>query len=197
MSWKRREEHPELFENGDQYLVAVHCGPNGGPYRWEYAVVRVDCDEGRFALNVDGEPWGWEWDDVEFYARLSEFRLSEHPTAPNWEASPLDDITLHYIACEIDHDLREKGVAEGELRIRWNNRSAGMLLKTVEYYRKGRDQAYERFNACLKALRYVRSFGGRGEVDSELGGDPEDHGKSVSAFVENALSCSKVTTPAT
>ena len=55
---------------------------------------------------------------------------------PNWVTSPLDDNTLSYIASEVSHDMRcESKPGEGEMRVRWNNRAAGMLLKTIEYYR--------------------------------------------------------------
>jgi hypothetical protein len=60
-------------------------------------------------------------------------RLREERT-PTWDAAPLDDDTLHYIACEIDHDIREHGVGKADAQIRWSNRAAGMLLATVRHY---------------------------------------------------------------
>lgn len=75
LPWKPREQHPRLFYDGDQYLVALQVSYRGGPAYWEYAVIRVRCDEDYFSLELDGEPWGWEWEAVEFYIRLSEFRV--------------------------------------------------------------------------------------------------------------------------
>lgn len=74
--WKKREEHPKLFYDGDQYLVALQVGQGVGTYHWEYYVVRVRCDEDYFDVTLDGDSWGWSWEDVEFYIPLSEFRLS-------------------------------------------------------------------------------------------------------------------------
>lgn len=75
LPWKPREDHPELFFDGDQYLVALQCGRDGGPHYWEYSVVRIYCDEDYFQVDCNDEPWGWQWEDVEFYIRLSEFQL--------------------------------------------------------------------------------------------------------------------------
>ena len=82
--WKPRKDHPPFFTSGDQYLVSLKSSSDGGKtYYWEYAVIRVECDEEFFEVTCDGESWGWEWDDVDFYMPLSEFRLTEVlPTPP-------------------------------------------------------------------------------------------------------------------
>ena len=80
--WTAREDHPELFEDGDQYLVAVRCGKNGGPYYLEYSVIRVHCDEGYFRITLDGDLWDCGWDDVEFYIPMSQFKLGARKEQP-------------------------------------------------------------------------------------------------------------------
>ena len=42
-------------------------------WHWEYDVVVIRCDENYFNLeNNNGDTWGWELSDVEFYIILSE-----------------------------------------------------------------------------------------------------------------------------
>ena len=43
---------------------------NADSWRYEMAVVTVCCDEHYFMVEVDGEPWGWEIYDVDFYLVL-------------------------------------------------------------------------------------------------------------------------------
>lgn len=69
LPWQPRESHPELFEDGSQYLVALQVRYDGGPCYWEYSVVRIKCD-GYFIVECNDEPWGWEWPDVEFFVPL-------------------------------------------------------------------------------------------------------------------------------
>jgi hypothetical protein len=78
LPWKRREDHPELFTDTDQYLVAVQVRYNDGPCYWEYSVIRFRCDEEFLAIDCNDEPWGWSWEDVDFYLPLSEFRIYDH-----------------------------------------------------------------------------------------------------------------------
>lgn len=86
LPWKRREDHPDSFTDGDQYLVAVAVIYHGGPAYWEYSVITIKCDEESFGIDCNDEPWGWGWDDAEHYIRLSEFRVvgalpDRHPPA--------------------------------------------------------------------------------------------------------------------
>jgi hypothetical protein len=75
-------------------------------------------------------------------------RLKQTPVI-NWDCAPLDEDALSYVAAEISHDMRcEDKPGEGEMRIRWNNRAAGMLLKTIRMVQKERDQLAERLKAC-------------------------------------------------
>lgn len=43
------------------------------------------------------------------------------------DIKPMDDDTLHYVACEITHDLRDN-FEQGCERVRWNNKGMAMLL---------------------------------------------------------------------
>lgn len=77
-----KSEHPEMFEDGDRYLVGLRVnksmyepnrsGSPSGPF-WECAIVRIRCDEGYFEVYEceTQEPWGWAWDDVEVWAKLT------------------------------------------------------------------------------------------------------------------------------
>lgn len=61
----------QKFEDGDTILVRVPLHEDsGGGYEWQVVVVR--CDEGRFELRCDGEHWGWEWADVESWIPVKE-----------------------------------------------------------------------------------------------------------------------------
>lgn len=78
LPWEVPTEY-DLFYDGDHVLAAVPvigtgarrgCGKPDG-WRYEIAVVRIECDEDYFDVSLDGEPWGWGWGDVDFYVRLS------------------------------------------------------------------------------------------------------------------------------
>jgi len=59
----RKAEPGQTFEDGDLILCAVPLMPSG----FDYCVLSVKCDEGYFRLDLDGEPWGWEWSDVAWW----------------------------------------------------------------------------------------------------------------------------------
>lgn len=64
-----------LFCNGMVLLTAVPvCNYSGQPKRgwhYEYEVVHVSCDEHFFSLSdANGDGWGWEIQDVDFYIIL-------------------------------------------------------------------------------------------------------------------------------
>lgn len=69
--WRKREDHPELFEDGTRYLVAVpmHDDCGGG---FEMHVVTVRIDEGAFGFDdAHGDSWcAWSWEDVSHYIVL-------------------------------------------------------------------------------------------------------------------------------
>jgi hypothetical protein len=54
---------PEMY-CGDHYLVAVRVVSDEGSREWwEFAVIAAT--EGGW--DVDGNSWGWSWDEVEWY----------------------------------------------------------------------------------------------------------------------------------
>lgn len=73
--WIRATPDQE-FSDGDQLLVAVpvNCRHGGKPY-WEFTVVRVSCDSENFSMDTNGDYWGWEWSDVEWWLPLPSFNL--------------------------------------------------------------------------------------------------------------------------
>lgn len=79
---RRREDHPALFEDGDTYLVGLRANHSRATEKrsatpdgvfWEWAVVTIRCDEDYFEVyEVETqEPWGWGWQDVEVWCRLT------------------------------------------------------------------------------------------------------------------------------
>lgn len=72
IEWHSRDDKPDFFD-GDQYLVIVGVVDDSFGKRREYSefsVVTIKCDEGFFGIECEGEPWGWEWDSVEYWAKL-------------------------------------------------------------------------------------------------------------------------------
>lgn len=75
-----------LFVDGNQYLMAVRvCHSEDKKMRlplnqrerqwWDFAVVTARVDEDYFALECEGEPWGWDWDSVEWFVEMSQVAL--------------------------------------------------------------------------------------------------------------------------
>lgn len=59
-----REARPsQKFYDGAMILCAVPLADGG----CDFAVVTVHCDEDYFALRCNGEHWGWEWADVQWW----------------------------------------------------------------------------------------------------------------------------------
>lgn len=70
--WKRRGPG-DAFYDGSQVLVAVAIVNRHSPDKWyyEFEVVHIRCDEDFFAVeDCNGDPWGWDMDDVDFYVAL-------------------------------------------------------------------------------------------------------------------------------
>lgn len=81
MNWRKIEAHPDLFENGETMLVAVPVVQTelgiattsaGNSEKWGLSVIEIDCDEERFRITCEGEYWGWEWSDVEYWMPIAE-----------------------------------------------------------------------------------------------------------------------------
>lgn len=71
--WKPTDDPNATFENGSQLLVALpmHEKYHKSKWRYDYVVVIVDCDEETFSLRtVDGDYWGYEILDADFYVVL-------------------------------------------------------------------------------------------------------------------------------
>lgn len=70
----------EDFTNGDELLVAVGiCIDKFGrhttlkksdDWRYEFSIVTIEADEDYYRITLDGDSWGWERDDVEWYIRI-------------------------------------------------------------------------------------------------------------------------------
>lgn len=80
----RKIDPEQVFHDGDQLLVAVSVRSRFEPnkFYWDYAVVRISCDEDHFDVDTDGRDWGWSWSDVEWWMPLSEFALPQVSSEP-------------------------------------------------------------------------------------------------------------------
>lgn len=78
---KADSDTPNVFD-GDQILVAVPVMCKSGARQhvshdenaqwfWEYSVLTITCDENYLGLLCNGEMFGWDWCDVEYYQKLS------------------------------------------------------------------------------------------------------------------------------
>lgn len=74
--WKELDptKLPDAWENGDFLLAAVAVRNSRDDsrkgWRYELSVVRIDCDAEYFRLECEGEAWGWELEDIDFYLEL-------------------------------------------------------------------------------------------------------------------------------
>lgn len=57
------------FIDGSELLVAVPVMFDQKTCRWRYeiAVVQISCGEGYFDVSLNGDSWGWDISDVDFY----------------------------------------------------------------------------------------------------------------------------------
>lgn len=62
-----------IWEDGTQILTVVECRDTrrGSRIYSAFDVVTIRCDEGYFELECNGEPWGWDYDDIGKFALLS------------------------------------------------------------------------------------------------------------------------------
>jgi hypothetical protein len=69
LDWQRFENTPDtLWSDGQELLVAVPvCQRDKEQWQYEISVIRIRCDEDYFAVTCEGDPWGWDLDDIEFY----------------------------------------------------------------------------------------------------------------------------------
>lgn len=69
--WLPQRNHDTLYD-GQILLAAVPvCDRSDRPeagWHYEFDVIRICCGEDYFSVEtMDGEPWGWEIDGVDFY----------------------------------------------------------------------------------------------------------------------------------
>jgi hypothetical protein len=62
----------QVFGDGSTFLVALQVGPTGGPYKWDFDVVKANCDgESMYLEDREGNAYStWDWSDFEFFALL-------------------------------------------------------------------------------------------------------------------------------
>ena len=51
--------------------VTVRTQPDCEPWRYELAIVRIDADVDYLRVTLDGEAWGWDLTDVDFFVEVS------------------------------------------------------------------------------------------------------------------------------
>jgi hypothetical protein len=71
MDW-REPTLEQQWEDGTQILAAVRVLDSRTKREyWEYSVVKVEADEGHFALTCNDEPWGWEYENIERFVVIA------------------------------------------------------------------------------------------------------------------------------
>ena len=82
MNWRKRTGE-EVFEHGDQILVAVPVVaagvrmlydkvPTKRRIYWEVSSLVVEADGGFSLRTIDDEPFDWDWADVEYWVPMRE-----------------------------------------------------------------------------------------------------------------------------
>lgn len=71
LEWQRMDPLRE-WSDGQQLLVAVPVRRGGIDDQWAYEldVVQIDCDVDRFRVTCNGEVWGWDLDDADYYVEI-------------------------------------------------------------------------------------------------------------------------------
>lgn len=78
--WKLISEHPNVFQDGERYLVALRVHSTRRPVRWEFYKIQVEADETINLIHADesevlGEKVNfteWNFEDFEFYIKLDD-----------------------------------------------------------------------------------------------------------------------------
>lgn len=70
LPWQPASLHPKMFDDGEKMLVAVplHEDSGGG---YDFDVITINCDEGRFEIKCSGKTWGCTWLDVECFIPIN------------------------------------------------------------------------------------------------------------------------------
>lgn len=73
LEWMVIDPQQEWID-GTAILVAVpvcdRWAKSNDDWSYEISVVNIHCDEHYFSLTCQGEPWGWELSEVDFYVEL-------------------------------------------------------------------------------------------------------------------------------
>ena len=81
MNWRKREEHGNLFSDGETMLVAVSVYKDskhlekGFCYQFFIVVANIDDDGEDAVAHINSkyeDDWGWDWSDVEYYVPFKE-----------------------------------------------------------------------------------------------------------------------------
>jgi len=70
LDWKPMPSYPDNeWWDGQVLLVSLPICDDKDRRKWwyEFHVVTIECDEDYFKVKLDGEPWGWELDDADYY----------------------------------------------------------------------------------------------------------------------------------
>lgn len=75
IQWRKAEPR-QSFCDGDQILVACpYTNRHSGKTTYEYSILTVSCDSENFGFDCYGSSWDGEWEEVEWWIPLSEFRV--------------------------------------------------------------------------------------------------------------------------
>lgn len=79
LKW-REPSLDQLWQDGTQILAAVRMRDSRWNREcWEYSVVTIHADEGRFDLECNNEPWGWDYDSIHYFVVLSGKIIEDQP----------------------------------------------------------------------------------------------------------------------
>lgn len=71
VGWRQAKDGQQFYD-GDVIVCAVALASGG----FDFACVHLRVDEGRFEMDVEGDAWGWTWDDVTWWIPAKELAAS-------------------------------------------------------------------------------------------------------------------------
>lgn len=78
LDWKEMSIGEE-WEDGTKLLVVVPVHTRGRPgWTYEVSSITLVCDEGRFEIECESGPWGWDLEDVDYYVEITSSETT-HP----------------------------------------------------------------------------------------------------------------------
>ena len=70
MKWREPSLNQKWYD-GTQILAAVLVRDSRWDKTyWEYSVVTINADDGRFDLECNGDPWGWDYASIQWFILL-------------------------------------------------------------------------------------------------------------------------------